>query len=641
MIVCNISDKAKDAIIVLTRNLLKKNPSDTPEDILKKLHSVVYQQLVKIKASNPELYSVGYIQYAAQKLSDVASSEKDEERETFRKLLGDSRSFDAVSIEKYTHENELRKLLGLKERLIVRAIPPKDEAFAESREGMLSKIKESFPDVTEKKIFSKGISPINNLPINPVELRVVRGSSSPMFSVSTFAKNAFPRIIVPKKDNGFLIPEGTAFQEPLAYGNMMDYSIRLAFRNRAKSFEDFKTILTNNKDLQNAFSAYTISKSLPENKPLDNELFKRYFDDYIHDVIYAVAKIEDLYKGSYITDLSELVNDNVISPAQKNSIILYNQSLGISGEVDFLAIHPDKTFTVLDIKTSKEAPDEQALAIFRKQTSGYTHILEQSTGLKSTGNADIISIVKDSRDFSKSLLATNPDIESRRKPIITDIQRYSQEVIPLNDFKNMVDAYRANVLNKYTEVPKAQAQTAATSSNYLSASTIAAKVLSGKKEPPLKQLISPIEPKSTPESLKQEAGWLVKAFPELEPGKSLVIVPELLSGSGGEFYPDLIILAEKSNQGVGYHEGWHRFSQLYLTPKEKESLYGEIRDLNTPFTTRDGREENTSSADFKDIEELLGDEFAKYAKDPEKYEKLEDNKPIKKSSLIRRIFQKI
>lgn len=71
-------------------------------------------------------------------------------------------------------------------------------------------------------------------------------------------------------------------------------------------------------------------------------------------------------------------------------------------------------------------------------------------------------------------------------------------------------------------------------------------------------------------------------------------------------------LFKGAQEGTGYHEAWHHFSQLYLNKKQKRSLYDEIRTRALDFTSRTGRKLNTRTASDFDIEEFTADDFRDY-----------------------------
>jgi hypothetical protein len=81
-----------------------------------------------------------------------------------------------------------------------------------------------------------------------------------------------------------------------------------------------------------------------------------------------------------------------------------------------------------------------------------------------------------------------------------------------------------------------------------------------------------------------------------------------------------IFLYEGANYAEAYHEAWHEFSQLYLTPEQKEALYAEARAIygNLPFVQ---------------LEERLADDFRAYALSggvtmPESFKKATESKSI-------------
>ena len=72
-----------------------------------------------------------------------------------------------------------------------------------------------------------------------------------------------------------------------------------------------------------------------------------------------------------------------------------------------------------------------------------------------------------------------------------------------------------------------------------------------------------------------------------------------------------------------YHEAWHGFTQLFLTPKDRKRLYQEVkRSLK-----------GTKELSYFEIEEYLAEEFRKYAKNP----KARKNTPAR-NSIFRRIL---
>lgn len=82
-----------------------------------------------------------------------------------------------------------------------------------------------------------------------------------------------------------------------------------------------------------------------------------------------------------------------------------------------------------------------------------------------------------------------------------------------------------------------------------------------------------------------------------------------------------IELSNKGSMVDVYHEAWHGFSQLFLSPEEKTALYKEVR------------RKLGDNKSFFEIEELLAEEFRTYAKNP----KSEKESP-KRNNIFRRIL---
>ena len=79
-----------------------------------------------------------------------------------------------------------------------------------------------------------------------------------------------------------------------------------------------------------------------------------------------------------------------------------------------------------------------------------------------------------------------------------------------------------------------------------------------------------------------------------------------------------------------YHEAWHAFTQLFLTKEEKQKLYDEVKD----YLWKNAKDTRDVNITYKEIEELLAEEFRTYAKNPIKYKET----PLPKT---RSIFRKI
>ena len=73
-----------------------------------------------------------------------------------------------------------------------------------------------------------------------------------------------------------------------------------------------------------------------------------------------------------------------------------------------------------------------------------------------------------------------------------------------------------------------------------------------------------------------------------------------------------VTLFSGSNYTDLYHEGWHVFSQMFLTKADKKKLYGELRNLSGTFTTVDGKTKSFKDATDFQLEEFMAEDFRKY-----------------------------
>ena len=126
--------------------------------------------------------------------------------------------------------------------------------------------------------------------------------------------------------------------------------------------------------------------------------------------------------------------------------------------------------------------------------------------------------------------------------------------------------------------------------------------------------------KATAEQIQQAKKWF-----EASPLSKHIKLEQLFSivnaGKVAEFTANGIKLFAGSNYTDLYHEGWHGFSQLYLTKAEKVALYKEVRKLEGNIT-------------FLEAEEILAEDFRKY--------RLSNGQAVMGNTPVRRsIFKKI
>jgi len=79
-----------------------------------------------------------------------------------------------------------------------------------------------------------------------------------------------------------------------------------------------------------------------------------------------------------------------------------------------------------------------------------------------------------------------------------------------------------------------------------------------------------------------------------------------------EFTLSGITLYKGANFTDLYHEGFHVFSQMFLTKEQKKALYNETRKLAGSFKTADGRTVKFKDALDIQLEEFLAEDFRKY-----------------------------
>ena len=108
-----------------------------------------------------------------------------------------------------------------------------------------------------------------------------------------------------------------------------------------------------------------------------------------------------------------------------------------------------------------------------------------------------------------------------------------------------------------------------------------------------------------------------KAWYDNSPLKSVIPYKTLFnivnSDAFAQWNLDGITLFAGSNFTDLYHEAWHGFSQLYLTPEEKSTLYSETRKHPGSFITHTGKTIKLAKGTDLEIEEWIAEGFRKYA----------------------------
>ena len=73
-----------------------------------------------------------------------------------------------------------------------------------------------------------------------------------------------------------------------------------------------------------------------------------------------------------------------------------------------------------------------------------------------------------------------------------------------------------------------------------------------------------------------------------------------------------IVLYKGSNYTQLYHEAFHGFTQAFMTPKQREALYSEVRKMTGTFKDYEGKMTPFKYATDKQVEEYLAEEFRQY-----------------------------
>ena len=102
-----------------------------------------------------------------------------------------------------------------------------------------------------------------------------------------------------------------------------------------------------------------------------------------------------------------------------------------------------------------------------------------------------------------------------------------------------------------------------------------------------------------------------------------------------QFTVDGITLHDGFNYTDLYHESWHGFTQLFLTPEEKSELYNEVKKDTGTFVTYKGVTKKFSEANDKEIEEYLAEDYRAYGLSGGKITKKDSPK---RNNIFSRIF---
>lgn len=385
-------------------------------------------------------------------------------------------------------------------------------------------------------------------------------------------------------------------------GTLFDDLIRLYFTKfRDKPFSDFISEVNKNKDILEQYKKILYSPTATIKK----EEFDAFKNHLFSDLKYIIQKFKASYDGYYLVDMAEVAKD------------VYEDTLRVKGSLDFIAISPEGKIKIIDIKTT--TTPSMAESRYKLQLSLYQLILKNA-GFNVEDTVDLFVVHGDnySADGSINLFRV---VNAEAKSIVPLPENEIKEEVKksFDTFVGEIVGRTKVVDNKPTTLQEKAAH------NYFNAID--------KNKKGLKQIISTKEKIVSPLTLTEDIKWLRSIFPEL--GENAIeVIDTFNSPIGGKFLKDAFIFALNANEGVVYHEAWHRFSQLFLTKKDKISLYEAVRSLDITFTDREDKTLHTKEISYLQAEEFLAEEFRKYVKDKDNY-----SFPGKKE--VKNIFQKI
>lgn len=597
--ICSLSPEKERIALEIVNRVVAANYTISPETILKNVYNVIFEEYLKVnKQKDASTYAFAMTQYVAGKLHLLVKA--DAARKMFGELTGSQKQFEKENIEVFQKREELEKLLGIK-ALTIDFVPTSVEKS--NVQEHLNKITTAFPQVISTVMY--GTSAGTPMTWNFSVLKNEDGTDMKLIRVTEFLKGSFAK----SKDTS-----GTLSTRR---GDLADIVVRKFFAN-PMPYEKFRENMLQDKEYTDLFRRFSENAVITNTLP--SPVVTRYMDDLIKDMLYAINFIQTNYQDAYLTDLRSLVETSNLTPQQKSNFFLYSKELGIRGELDLLAVYPDGSFRVIDIKTTDGNLSQKRRVNYGRQASIYDMMIAQATGLKSKGENDIVYLTTTISNVS-TILGTKD-----KGPFKIGVTAFAKETNKNQNpdmLSKEISIYREKIDSLYNRV-------APTPVTHVSMNPMNPMISSwfNKKGPDgLKMILDSNDELASYEDLVSYKEWLEERFPELA-GK-VNIIRTANSQSGARFFLDTIDFYEKVNKGAGFHEGWHRFSQLYMTRDEKLKLYKSVKNQNISFSTRDGRDLNTATADNLDIEELLAEEFRKYATNPKGYSPMKGNKTAK------------
>jgi len=369
-------------------------------------------------------------------------------------------------------------------------------------------------------------------------------------------------------------------------GNVIDYIAKNIFSgNKVTAEDDISMLDQNGSKITGKLGSYFLGKT------------------NLEDTISKLVSIKESLEKEY---------------AFVSGVRVRDEETNTGGEIDLVLINNKGEAIIADFKTAGQLFDDAHLEqhyntgvtdkeYFATQAYLYGLMLEKQTGIKVLSEKIVIGLPI---SFSEG---KNNIYESK----IKEIKKKDNYIVSLSD-ANISGYYKVDnkpftsvkkIVDKYNEVIK---QNAITPEEGLDA-------LTGKKKrgKPLEMNIKGIMGiTASNEALQRAIDHMSSMFGE----EFIVTFSNTMNKfKYGEWTTNGTILYKNAIIDTPYHEGWHQFSQLFLTRAEKLKMYKSLRDQAISYIDRDGEKRNTSDHYDLEIEEFLADEWVKYVKSPSSY----------------------
>ncbi len=321
----------------------------------------------------------------------------------------------------------------------------------------------------------------------------------------------------------------------------------------------------------------------------------------------------------------------------KTDIRVYDDETGLGGEIDLVAVDKDGLVTIYDFKSSRYTFDKDHMDSSRDGVSEREYFATQG-------------LVYGKMLFKGLGVPINPQVGVIGLPILSkgdEANPYNVKISELTPITNheimlnpsdIADKYKGldsltDIVSKFKEILTQTATPADISEQE--------RRLGKRKNnnPGLSRTVIDMSiAAASSEELKKEIEDMSRMF-----GEDMVVdfVDMMNRYEYGVWTTNGTTLYNNAIKGTGYHEGWHQFSQLYLTIPQKLSLYKALRDEKFDYVDRAGDKRNTGNDNDLDIEEFLADEWAKYAQTPKDYKYPGKVKVNSVMSLFKRMWQMI